>query len=124
MLFRSKAAQELKRPPSEDPRVWPSAQAGQLAAFTEGADASVFFTSLPQQFTAADIASLKGAKGKVVIVANQSPVLKPLLQQGIIHLAIVNRFPPKPAPSGKETPRQWFDRVYLVAKSDALGELP
>ena len=29
-----------------------------------------------------------------------------------------------PAPSGKETPRQWFDRVYLVAKSDALGELP
>ena len=70
------------------------------------------------------MAALKGSKSKLVVVTAQSPILKPLLQQGIIQLAIVNRFPPKPAPTGKETPRQWFDRVYMVVKPDALGELP
>ncbi|MFM8471855.1 MAG: hypothetical protein ACKODH_18150, partial [Limisphaerales bacterium] len=82
------------------------------------------FMSLPAQLAKEDVAAFQGIKAKLVAVTAQSPTLKPLLQQNILHLAIVNRFPPKPAPSGKETPRQWFDRVYMVVKPGALGELP
>lgn len=119
-----KEIKEIKRPPSDDPRFWPAAQVGQIVTAGTGADATVWFGSLPQEFTKADLAALKENKSKLAVVSAQSSLLKPMLQQGVIHLAIVNRFPPKPAPSGKETPRQWFDRVYLVAKPDALGELP
>lgn len=119
-----KEIKEIKRPPSDEPRFWPTAQAGQIASASGGADATVWFGSLPQELTKADVTALKENKSKLVVVTAQSPILKPLLQQGIIHLAIVNRFPPKPAPTGKETPRQWFERVYMVAKPGALGELP
>lgn len=120
-----KEVKEIKRPPSDDPRLWPAGQAAQIAQMSEGASATVLFMSLPAQLSREDLAAFKGIKGKLVAVTGQSPTLKPLLQQGVIHLAIVNRFPPKPAPtSGKESPRQWFDRVYMVVKPDALGELP
>lgn len=119
-----KEARDLKRPPSDDPRFWPPNVAGQLAAAGAGADAAVLLVNLPPQLTAADVAVLKGARSKLVVVGTAAPGLKPLLQQGIVHLAIVPRHPPKPAPSGKETPRQWFERVYLVATPTALGELP
>lgn len=119
-----KEVKEIKRPPSEDPRLWPPGQAAQIAQMSDGASATVLFMSLPMQMSKDDLAALKGSTSKLVVVTAQSPTLKPLLQQGIVHLAIVNRFPPKPAPAGKETPRQWFDRVYMVVKPDALGELP
>lgn len=118
-----KEVKEIKRPPSDDPRLWPAGQAAQIAQAAEGASAVVLFMSLPMQLSREDVAVLKGLKCKLIAVTAQSPTLKPLLQQGILHLAIANRFPPKPAPSGKETPRQWFDRVYMVVKPDALGEL-
>ena len=119
-----KELKEIKRSMDGDPRLWPAGQAAQIAQATEGASATVLFMSLPAQLSREDLAALKGIKGKLVFVTALSPTLKPLLQQGVIHLAIVNRFPPKPAPTGKETPRQWFDRVYMVVKPDALGELP
>ncbi|MEQ2007460.1 MAG: hypothetical protein ABMA26_11735 [Limisphaerales bacterium] len=115
---------ELKRSMDGDPRLWPAGHAEQLVKMGEGSAAVVFFGSLPQEMARGDLALLKGSASKLVFVTAQSPVLKPLLQQGIVHLAVVSRFPPKPAPSGKETPRQWFDRVYMVVKPDALGDLP
>ncbi len=118
-----KGLKEIKRPPSDDPRFWPQTQAAELAGAGTGADATVWFGSLPQELSKSDVAALKENKTKLVVVSAQAPILKPLLQQGLIHLAIVNRYPPQPAPTGKETPRQWFDRVYLVVKPDALGEL-
>lgn len=120
-----KEVKEIKRPPADDPRLWPASQAAQIAQMSEGASATVLFMSLPTQLSREDLAAFKGIKGKLVAVTGQSPMLKPLLQQGGVHLAIVNRFPPKPAPaSGKESLREWFDRVYMVVKPDALGELP
>lgn len=119
-----KATQDLKRSMDGDPRHWPAGHAEQLARLGAGAGAVVFIGSLPQEFTKTDLAALQGSKCKFVFVTAQAPSLKPLLQQGLIHLAIVNRLKPQPAPSRSETPRQWFDRVYLVAKPDALGELP
>ena len=119
-----KTTQDLKRSMDGDPRQWPAGHAEQLARLGAGAGAVVFIGSMPQEFTKADLAALQGSKCKFVVVTAQAPSLKPLLQQGIIHLAIVNRLKPQPAPSRTETPRQWFDRVYLVAKPDALGELP
>ena len=119
-----KEVKEIKRPPSDDPGSWPVGQAAQIAQAGEGANATVLFMSLPTQLSKDDLAALKGIKSKLIVVTAQSATLKPLLQQGIVHLAIVTRFPPKPAPTGKETPRQWFDRVYMVVKPDALGELP
>lgn len=119
-----KEVKEIKRPPSDDPRQWPAGQAAQIAQAAEGANATVLFMSLPAQLSREDLAAFKSIKGKLVAVTGQTPTLKPLLQQGVLHLAIVNRFPPKPAPSGKETPRQWFDRVYFIATPTALGELP
>lgn len=119
-----KEIKELKRSMDGDPRLWPAGYAEQLVKMGDGAAAVVFFGSLPQELAKGDLATLKTSSCKLVFVTAQSPVLKPLLQQGIVHLAIVNRFPPKPAPSGKETPRQWFDRVYMVVKPDSLGDLP
>lgn len=119
-----KELKEIKRSMEGDPRYWPAGHAGQIASMGEGANATVLFMSLPMELSRADAAALKESKSKLVVVTAQSPILKPLLQQGIIQLAIVNRFPPQPAPTGKETPRQWFDRVYMVVKPDALGELP
>lgn len=119
-----KEVRELKRPPADDPRLWPPNLAGQIAVAAGGADALVWFGSLPQELNSADVTALKGIKSQLVVVSAQSPLLKPMLQQGLVKLAIVNRFPPKPAPSGKETPRQWFERSFLVASPTALGELP
>lgn len=119
-----KELKEIKRSMEGDPRNWPAGQAGQIAGMGDGANATVLFMSLPTELSRADAAALKESKSKLVVVTAQSPTLKPLLQQGIVHLAIVNRFPPKPAPTGKESPRQWFDRVYMVVKPEALGELP
>lgn len=119
-----KEVKEIQRPPSEDPRLWPPGQAAQIAQASEGASATVLLMSLPMQLSKEDLAALKDMKSKLVVVTSQSATLKPLMQQGIVHLAIVARYPPKPAPSGKETPRQWFERVYMVVKPDALGELP
>ncbi len=119
-----KEIKELKRSMDGDPRLWPAGHAQQLVRMGDGAAAVVFFGSLPQEIAKGDLAHLKGSSGKLVFVTAQSAVLKPLLQQGIVHLAIVNRFPPKPEPAGKESPRQWFDRVYMVVKPEALGELP
>lgn len=119
-----KEARDVKRPPSDDPRFWPPNVAGQLAAAGAGVDAVVLLVNLPPQLTAADVAALKGARGKLVVVGTAAPGLKPLLQQGVVHLAIVPRQQPAPAPAGKETPRQWFERVYVVATPTALAGLP
>jgi hypothetical protein len=119
-----KEARDVKRPPSDTPGVWPPNVAGQLVAAGAGADAVVLLVNLPPQLTAADVAALKGARGKLVVVGTAAPGLKPLLQQGFIHLSIVPRQPPAPAPAGKETPRQWFERVYVVATPTALAGLP
>ncbi|MEN9574284.1 MAG: hypothetical protein RL514_2139 [Verrucomicrobiota bacterium] len=119
-----KSVQDLKRSMDGDPRHWPVGHAERLAQLGSGAGAVVFIGSLPQELAKGDLAVLKEGKFKLVFVTAQAPVLKPLLQQGVLHLAIVNRVPPRPAPSGRESARQWFDRVYLVAKPDALGELP
>lgn len=119
-----KEIKELKRSMDGDPRLWPAGYAEQLVKMGDGAAAIVFLGSLPQELAKGDLALLKGSGSKLVFVTAPSPVLKPLLQQGIVHLAVVNRFPPKPAPSTKESPRQWFDRIYMVVKPDALGDLP
>lgn len=119
-----KEIKNLPRSMDGDPRRWPAGHAELLGKLGAGAGAVVFIGSLPQELTAGELAALKASQGKLVLVSAQSPALKPLLQQGVLHLAIVNRFPPRPAPSRSESPRQWFDRVYLVAKPDALSELP
>lgn len=119
-----KGLQELKRNPEDDAPGWPSGQAERIANMGKGAGAVVLFITLPKEISQEEIAELKESKSKLIVVTAQSPTLKTLLQQGAIHLGIVNRFPPQPAPAGSETPRQWFDRVYLVVKPDALGELP
>lgn len=119
-----KAVQDLKRSMDGDPRFWPVGHAERLAQLGSGAGALVFIGSLPPELAKGDLAVLKEGKSKLVFVTAQAPALKPLLQLGVLHLAIVNRVPPRPAPSGRESARQWFDRVYLVAKPDALGELP
>lgn len=118
-----KNTQEFKRPEAEQSQSWPKGQAGRFVNTGDGAGAIVLFVTLPQELSKDDIAALKASKSKLVLVTAQSPLLKSLLEQGAIHVGIVNRFPPKPAPGGNETPRQWFDRVYIVVKPDAMGEL-
>lgn len=114
---------EFKRAMADDPQNWPPGQAGRFANMAEGASAAVLFLSLPQDFSKEDLAALKECTTKLVLVTGQSPMVKKLLQERAIHTAIVSRFPPKPAPEGSETPRQWFDRVYMVVTPDNLGDL-
>ena len=119
-----KEIKNLPRSMDGDPRRWPAGHAEQLGKLGQGTGALVFIGSLPLELAAGELAALKAGPAKLVLITAQTPTLKPLLQHGVIHLAIVNRSPPQPTPSRSESPRQWFDRVYLVAKPDALGGLP
>lgn len=112
-----KEVKELKRDMSGDPRLWPDGQADQIANLGDGAGALVLFFNLPQTLPPKDIATLKGSKAKILMVGTQSPLVDSLVASGVIQVAIVGRTPPKPAPSGTETPAQWFARVYTVLKA-------
>lgn len=119
-----KGQQELKRHPEDGLQTWPVGQAERIAGLGNGADAVVLFLAIPQEVSREEIATLKESKGKLVFVTALTPALKTLLQQGAIHLGIVNRGSPQPAAAGSETPRQWFDRVFMVVKPGAASELP
>ena len=114
---------EVKRPMAEDAQNWPKGYASRFVNMGSGAEALVLFVNIPQTLSQEDIAALKASKSKLVFVSPTSSAIKPLLQEGVIHLAILNRFPPKPAPAGKESAREWFERTYLIAKPGSLAEL-
>ena len=119
-----KEAKEFKRSMSDDPQNWPDGQAAVFVNMGDNASATVLFVGLPQNLSKDDIAALKESKSKLIVVGGQSPTLKTLLKDGVIHLAIVNRFPPAPTPSGSEKPREWFDRVYMVVTPATIDLLP
>lgn len=112
-----KEVKELKRDMSGDPRLWPEGQAQQIASLGDGAGALVMFLNFPQSLPPSDLAILKGSKAKILMVGTQSPLVDTLVASGVIQVAIVGRIPPPPAPSGTETPAQWFARVYNVLKA-------
>lgn len=113
-----KEVKEVKRDMSGDPREWPAGQAAQIAGFGAGAGAVVLFVNFPQSLSPADAAALKGSAAKLVVVSGQSPLLASLVTQGTVRAAIVGRTPPAPAPSGPESPAQWFARVYTVLRAE------
>lgn len=119
-----KGVRQFQLPEGESGQQWPPGQAERLLSFGEGAAALVLFVNLPQTLSPEDLAVLKEAKSKVVFVSGFTPAVKPVLLQGGARLVIVNRFPPPLPPAGAETPEQWFKRLYIAAKPDALGELP
>ncbi|MFM8470192.1 MAG: hypothetical protein ACKODH_09515 [Limisphaerales bacterium] len=110
-----KEVKELKRDMSGDPREWPAGRVGEIANLASSA--VVLFINLPQTFPARDVAVLKGAKGKLVVIGTQSPQLDAAVNSGVVQAAIVARTPPPPAPSGAESPAQWFARVYTVLRA-------
>lgn len=118
-----KGVEYYKHGEGEDISRWPAGLAAKLAAMGQGAAATVLFVALPQSLSPEEIAALKSSGSKLVLVGGAVPLVKPLLTQGVFQLAIVNRFPPKPAPK-KETPAEWFGRAYLVATPVATSELP
>ncbi len=112
-----KEVKEIKRDMSGDPRLWPEGQAARIASLGDGAGAVVLFFNLPQGLPPKDIAALKESKAKILMVGTQSPMVDSLVASGVIHVAIVGRTPPRPAPGGTETPVQWFGRVYTVLRA-------
>lgn len=112
-----KEVKELKRDMSGDPREWPAGRAAQVASIGGGASAVVLFVNFPQAMLPPDVAALKGSKAKILMVGTQSPLVNTLVTSGVIQVAIVARTPPPPAPSGTETPGQWFARVYTELKA-------
>ena len=119
-----KEVKEFKRPLADDPQHWPEGQAARFVNMGDTATATVLFVSLPQDLSKEDIAALKENKNKLILVCGQSPALKMLLKEGAVQLAIVNRFPPKATPAGSETPREWFDRVYMAVTPATMDQLP
>ncbi len=112
-----KEVKELKRDMSGDPREWPAGRAADIASFGTGVGAVVLFVNFPQGLPPADAAALKGGSAKLVAVSGATPVLESLVTQGTVRAAIVSRTPPAPAPSGPESPAQWFARVYTVLRA-------
>lgn len=113
-----KEVKELKRDMSGDPRFWPADRAAQIVAAGSGASAVVLFTNLPQSLPPKEAATLKESQAKLVAICTQSPLVDALVANGIIRVAIVGRTPPQPAPTGAESPAQWFSRVYQVLKAN------
>lgn len=111
-----KEVRELPRSMSEDPRFWPPQHATQLVGMGAGAKALVYLGNFPQSLPPNDIAALKGSQASLVVLGTQSPLVKSLVDSGVIRLAVVGKTPPPPAPAGTETPPQWFARVYAVLK--------
>ncbi|NBV23279.1 MAG: hypothetical protein EBS05_15330 [Proteobacteria bacterium] len=118
-----KGVEYYKHAEGEDVSRWPAGLAAKLAAMGQGASATVLFVALPQSLSAEEIAALKSSTSKLVLVGGAVPLVKPMLTQGVFQIAIVNRFPPKPAPKS-ETAAEWFNRAYLVATPTAISELP
>lgn len=112
-----KEVKELKRDMSGDPRFWPEGRAAQIAGFGTGVSAVVLFVNFPQALNPPEVAALKGSSAKLIAVTGGSPTLDTLVNQGVVRVAIASRMPPKPAASGKETPAQWFERVYTILRA-------
>lgn len=112
-----KAVKELKRDMSGDPREWPVGRAAEIASLGTGAGAVLLFVNFPQALAPADLTALKGGSAKLVVVSGATPALESLVTQGTVRTAIVSRTPPAPAPSGPESPAQWFARVYTVLRA-------
>jgi hypothetical protein len=112
-----KEVKEFKRDMSGDPREWPRGRAGEIAKLASDVSAVVLFFNLPQTLPPPDLAVLKGAKGKILLVGTHSPQAEALINGGVIRAAILARSSPKPAPSEPETPAQWFGRVYQVLRA-------
>ena len=112
-----KEVKELKRDMSGDPREWPAGRAAEIASLGAGASAVLLFVNFPQALAPADLTALKGGSAKLVVVSGATPALESLVAQGTVRAAIVSRTPPAPAPSGPESPAQWFARVYTVLRA-------
>lgn len=112
-----KAVSELARSMTDDPRYWPPQHASQLVGSGAGANAIVYLGGLPESLSPPEMAALKGNKASLIIAGTQTPMVKSLLKDRIIRLAIVNRMPALPPPGGAETTAQWYGRVYEVLRS-------
>jgi hypothetical protein len=119
-----KDVKEFKRPIVDDPQHWPAGTAGRFANMAEGSSATVLFVNVPRELSKEDVAAFKECQSKLVVICAPSPAVKTLLQEKAIALAMVSRFPPKPAPEGKESPREWFDRVYMAVTPETIALLP
>ena len=109
-----KQVKELSRDMSGDPRIWPAEWAAEIASMSAGTSAVVLFVNLPPSLSPQEIAMLKGSQAKLLVVGAQSPLLDSLIAAGVVHVAIVANSQSKPPPSDKESPAQWFGRVYKV----------
>lgn len=72
-----------------------------------------------------DLDTLKRSGAKFVVVSAYWAGYRRLLEQQVLHLAVVPRFEPPPATTPKpQTLRERFNQEYLILTPDKLAELP
>ncbi len=81
----------------------------------------IVYCVLPENLTQTEKTLLRNRSGKVIVLGGIEPLMKPLVQERLIHLAVTLRMPPTP-PKGDETPSQMARRVYTVLKSGEAGQ--
>lgn len=108
---------KLIHPDGESRTVWPPGAFQKLLSQTPPHATIVAFCLLPAQLTDAEKNLLKSRTGKLVINAGAVKEVKPLIDAGLVDMAISIRLPVPPAPAdGKETPQQTVRRIYEVLK--------
>lgn len=96
----------------------PSAAFAGLVRVHKDADIVVSFVGLPD-FRDAGVVSLFSSGRQLVAVNARSPDLPELVRQGVVCLAIVNKFPgPDDPAKAAPTPAEWFDHFFRVVTAD------
>lgn len=115
--FTLRPEMKLLRPSEAIKTAWPPGAFLKLLQQHPSTTTIVAFCNLPGQFSPAERALLKARPGKLIVVGGVIPEVKPLVEQGVAHLAVAARVPvPPPKGTEPETPREWVSRVYLVLK--------
>jgi len=87
------------------------------------ADALVSFVGVPL-FQPADWDKIPRRRPKVIEAGSYSPQIREFLERQIVQVSIQPRFKSFQETNEPVTPREWFDRYYMVVTAENLSELP
>lgn len=94
---------------------WTEGQFGKLLQGVPANTTIIVYCVLPEKLSESEKTMLRNRSGKLIVIGSMEPLMKPLVQDRLVHLAVTMRMPPAP-PTGEETPAQMASRVYAVLK--------
>ncbi|KAF0181538.1 MAG: hypothetical protein FD161_211 [Limisphaerales bacterium] len=102
---------KLPRPAMAVSTVWPKGEFERLLSQQSAETALVIFCD-PPALNMTDKARLKARSGRLILVGALMPTAQGLVREGVVHLAVATRVPPRPSEKASESPDEWVARVF------------